>query len=82
MFPPFELRWTRAIVYELSKAIGMMVRPPFSDPEYPQAAPVDEQTMKLYKLVTMSPYVSPLPCQLLLANERFGELEVSYSLSF
>lgn len=61
MFPPFELRWTRAIVYELSKAISMMVRPPFSDPEYPQAAPVDEQTMKLYKLVTMSPYVSALP---------------------
>ena len=61
MFPPFELRWSRAIIYELSKAIGIMVRPPFMDPEYPQAAPVDEQTMKLFKLVTMSPYISALP---------------------
>ena len=61
MFPPFEFRWTRAIAYELTKAIGMMIRPPFTDPEYPQEAPVDEQTMKFYKIVTMSSYDSPLP---------------------
>lgn len=61
MFPPFELRWTRAFVHEGRKAMGMMWHPPFTDPGFPQDAPVDDQTAKLYKAITMTPYDAPLP---------------------
>ena len=78
MFPPFELRWTRALVYEFFKAIELMWQPPFSDPKYPQDAPVDPETSKLYKFVTMSSYDAPLPSSV---NESLSlnELKTYYT---
>ncbi len=61
MFPPFELRWTRALAGEVRRAVLMAWSPPANNPSYPQNDPVDGETARIYKVVTMTSYDAPPP---------------------
>lgn len=51
LFPAFELRWSRALLQELSGAVGMLLRPVYSAPGPGPQGPVDRDTARMYTAV-------------------------------
>ena len=62
LIPPFELRWTRAYVQELSALLGMTLVPEIQSPEkMPVGAPADVRYGRMYQVVTRTEGLDALP---------------------
>jgi hypothetical protein len=61
LFPPFELRWTRAYVHEWRGIMKMMMQTGFQIPGQPPSTyPVDVEYGRMYQMVTMTHHYDTL----------------------
>ena len=61
LFPPFELRWTRAYVHEWRGIMKMMMQAGFQIPGQPPSTyPVDVEYGRMYQMVTMTHHYDTL----------------------